>query len=76
MEVKVYPNPVTNELTIEMPGNNESVNFEIINSMGAVIYNGSFIQKTTIQTSGFAAGIYVIKFANANNFEFKKVIKQ
>jgi hypothetical protein len=44
--------------------------------MGAVIYNGSFIQKTTIQTSGFAAGIYVIKFANANNFEFKKVIKQ
>jgi hypothetical protein len=76
LEVKVYPNPVTNELTIEMPGNNESVNFEIINSMGAVIYNGSFIQKTTIQTSGFAAGIYVIKFANANNFEFKKVIKQ
>jgi len=76
LEVMVYPNPVTNELTIETPANNESVNFEIINSMGAVIYYGSFIQKTTVQTSGFAAGIYVIKFANACNFEFKKVIKQ
>jgi hypothetical protein len=76
LEVKVYPNPVKNELTIEMPVNSESVNFEIINSMGAVIYNGSFIQKTTIQTSGFAEGIYVIKFANAYTSEFKKVIKQ
>lgn len=76
LEVKVYPNPVTNELTIEMPGNNESVNFEIINSMGAVVYNGSFIQKTTIQTSGFAAGIYLIKFANGGNFETKKIVKQ
>jgi hypothetical protein len=76
LEVRVYPTPFTNELTIEMPGNNESVNFEIINSMGVAIYKGSFIQKTTIQTSGFAAGIYVIKFANAYNFEFKKVIKQ
>jgi hypothetical protein len=44
--------------------------------MGAVIYNGSFIQKTTIQTSGFAEGIYVIKFANAYTSELKKVIKQ
>jgi hypothetical protein len=76
LEVRVYPTPFTNELTIEMPGNNESVNFEIINSLGVAIYKGSFIQKTTIQTSGFAAGIYVIKFANAYNFEFKKVIKQ
>jgi hypothetical protein len=76
LEVQVYPNPVTNELTVEMPGNNEFVNFEIINSMGAIIYKGSFIEKTTIQTSGFAAGIYVIKFANTYSSEFKKVIKQ
>ena len=76
MEVKVYPNPVTNELTIEMPGNNESVKFIIINSMGAIIYNGSLTQKITINTINFKSGIYLIKFANGGNFETKKIVKQ
>ena len=76
LEVMIYPNPVTNELTIEMPGNTGSVNYEIINSTGAVIYNGSFIQKTTIQTSSFAAGIYVVKFAKGDTYECKKLLKQ
>lgn len=75
-EIKIYPNPVTNELTIETTGNNEAVNFEIINSSGAVVYKSSFIEKTTIQTSILATGHYIIKFESGNIFEFRKVIKQ
>ena len=75
-EINFYPNPVTNELTIETTGNNEAVNFEIINSSGAVVYKSSFIEKTTIQTSILATGHYIIKFESGNIFEFRKVIKQ
>jgi hypothetical protein len=75
-DIVVYPNPVTNELNIEIPGNMQSVNFEIISSTGAVVNKGSLNQKTKVQTSGFASGIYMIKFANDYIFGFKKVIKQ
>ena len=75
-EINIYPNPITNELTIETTGNNETVNFEIISLTGAVVYKSSFIQKTTIQTSKLATGHYIIKFESGNIFEFKKVIKQ
>jgi hypothetical protein len=76
LEVKIYPNPVSNELTIEMPGNTELENFEIISPTGAVIYKGSFTQKTTIQTAGFSNGMYLIKFSNNQIYNLKKLIKQ
>jgi hypothetical protein len=75
-DVKIYPNPATDEVTMEITGNMESVNFEIINSTGEVIYKGNFNEKMTLQTSSFAAGIYVIKFANDYISECKKLIKQ
>lgn len=75
-EIKVYPNPATNVITIETTGNNEVVNFEIINSTGAVVYKSNLIQKTAVQTSILAPGAYIIKFINGNNVEFKKFIKQ
>ena len=74
--ISIYPNPSTNELTIEISGNKVLVNFEIINSIGVVVYQGILNQKMTIQTSSFAAGIYVIKFANDYVSECKKLIKQ
>ena len=54
----------------------ESINFEIMNSTGAVIYKGNFKQKTTVLTSNFASGTYLVKLANDYTYEFKKVIKQ
>jgi hypothetical protein len=75
-DIKVYPNLATDEVTLETTGNMESVNFEIINSTGEVIYQGNFNEKMTLQTSSFAAGIYVIKFANDYISECKKLIKQ
>jgi hypothetical protein len=75
-EIKIYPNPVINELTIELPGKMETIYFEILSSTGAVIYKGNFKQKTTVQTSNFASGTYLIKFSNADTYEFKQVIKK
>lgn len=76
-DIRVYPNPVTDELIIEITGNSKKeVNFEIITSTGAVVYQASVKQKTTVQTSGFASGTYVIRFEKGNIYDFKKVIKE
>ena len=74
--IKVYPNPVSNELVIEMNGNNELIHYEIANALGQVITKGSFVEKTHVATNSFSQGVYVIKFDNGKTFEFKKIIKE
>ncbi len=74
--LKVYPNPVTDELLIEIEGYNEVLNFQILNAIGQVIFNGNFVGRSTVQTSNFAPGIYLIKLENGSTFELNKVIKQ
>jgi hypothetical protein len=74
--IKVYPNPVSDELIIEIEGNKESVEFEIYNSIGQVVYYGNVLEKTTVKTTAFAPGVYLIKLENGKKFEFKKIIKE
>jgi hypothetical protein len=73
---KVYPNPVADELIIELEGNKESVNFEILNSIGQVILKGNLIEKTIVQTHSFSLGLYLIKLSNGSSYEFKKIVKE
>ncbi|OFY05020.1 MAG: hypothetical protein A2W93_11870 [Bacteroidetes bacterium GWF2_43_63] len=72
--IKVYPNPVSNELTIE--SNQEKLHFEILNAVGQVVYSGCFDEITTVPTNNFEPGVYVIKFENSCTSEFQKIIKQ
>ena len=73
---KVYPNPVTNDLTIEIKGNYVRLNYELINANGQILMNGSLVDKTTIKTSSLVPGVYLIKLENGKSFEFKKIIKE
>ncbi len=74
--IKVYPNPVSNELIIEIEGNSDKLDFEILNAIGQVVFKGNFIEKTTVHTTNFAPGVYLIKLKNGKTFEFKKIIKE
>ena len=74
--IVIYPNPVSNELIIEIKGNNEKKDFEILNTIGQVVFNGNIVEKTTVQTSNFAPGVYLIKLENGKTFKFKKIIKE
>jgi len=74
--IKVYPNPVTNELIIEIEGNNKAVHFNIINSVGQVVFKGKLTDKEIISTSDFAPGVYLIKLETGKGVEFKKVVKE
>jgi hypothetical protein len=74
--IKVYPNPVSDELIIETYGINEIVNFEIYNSVGQMVFKGSLLNKTIVQTGSYATGAYMIKLESGKTFEFRKIVKQ
>lgn len=73
---KVYPNPVSDELTIELKGNDEESTFEIISSAGQVVYRGSLIESITVQAAHFAPGLYLIKLGNGKAINIKKITKE
>ncbi|MFZ6665064.1 T9SS type A sorting domain-containing protein, partial [Peijinzhouia sedimentorum] len=74
--ISVYPNPVSNELMIEYTGNKEIVSFEILNKLGQIILKGNLVERTTIETSNFPLGIYLIRFNMGKTYVVKKLIKQ
>lgn len=65
-DIKVYPNPVRDELIIEVPGNSENVKFEILNSLGQVVYKGHITDKAVVKMSRYSVGIYMIKIEGKN----------
>jgi len=74
--ISIYPNPVLDELHIEVVGNNEQIKFEVLNSMGQVVSSGNLIERTTLQTSNLSTGVYLIKLGNNKVFELKKIVKE
>jgi len=73
--IRVYPNPVSNNLIIEIEGNGPRTGFQILNSAGQVVCIGDLVEKTTISTINYGPGIYIIRFENGKTFEFKKIVK-
>ena len=73
--VNVFPNPVTNELMIEIEANNGKAGFEIIDSSGRSVLKGSLFDKTAVNVSNFASGIYFLKIEMGNSLAIKKIIK-
>jgi hypothetical protein len=72
----VYPNPVSDELIIEAENMNENSRYEFINSVGQVISAGTLMTKTSVQTSHFPMGIYLLKVGNGKTFDIRKIVKK
>jgi hypothetical protein len=71
-KIKVYPNPVSDELTIEYPG---KAVFDISNALGQIVYNGEIADKTVVSTLGLAPGIYLIRMHSGKTNRMQKFIK-
>ena len=71
----IYPNPTSNELFIVNQENTKSY-FEILNAIGQVIYQGVVTDKTKVETSHFAPGVYVVKLENEKGVGYQKVVKE
>lgn len=74
-DISVYPNPVTNELTITNKGN-EHIEYEIYNTMGVLVCKGSFNNECVVNTTAFAKGIYYLKLNNGKDFNVQKIVKE
>ncbi len=65
LPVSVYPNPVTNQLHIDMP--RQVATIQIVNAIGQqVYYNSAFTKGNAINTSAFAAGTYFVRLTDTD----------
>ena len=76
IKFKIYPNPVSNKLIIEIEGNKKKVNFEILNSIGQVVFKGYLLEKTQVQTYRFRPGLYFIKVYTGTTYKMIKILKK
>ncbi|MFN7117659.1 MAG: T9SS type A sorting domain-containing protein [Saprospiraceae bacterium] len=80
-QLRVYPNPVTNQLIIEFAEPlNDDVNLQIINTNGTVLRTLSpptDVQRQEIDFTNLPAGTYFIKIRDSNtDVKVLKVLKQ
>ena len=71
-QISLYPNPVTDKLVIEYPGNDKNTSFIIQNVAGQIVYKGYMVEKTLVSTKELAPGNYVIRFENNMVMQFIK----
>lgn len=74
--VKIYPNPVLDELFVEIEGNTELTEIEICNVIGQIVYKSTMKDKTVISTIGFSKGVYLVKIDNGKSVIYKKIVKE
>ncbi len=74
-QVKIYPNPVKDILTIETNSNTKQ-NIEITNLLGQTLYTSYIYNKVTINVSAFPKGIYILKLNTDKGTVVKKFVKE
>ncbi|MGD0710535.1 MAG: T9SS type A sorting domain-containing protein [Bacteroidales bacterium] len=72
--ITVYPNPVTNNLTIDVP---EKATINILNTQGqhieTLLINGNL---TNVDVSNLPSGVYMMEVITEKGIEVKKLIKK
>ena len=76
--IKFHPNPVRDNLRIELNNLAEDVNYEIFNTLGQQITNGHLTSNRThtVNMSQFERGVYFVKLSTSSNSFTKKIIKE
>ena len=57
--VDPYPNPFTNQIVLESAV--ENAQFQVLNSVGAIVYEGQLYKRAIIDTTEWSPGTYVIR---------------
>ena len=78
--ISIYPNPVSQTLNIQYNfKNNSKVRLEIFDVIGQQVYSrmmDNSENKTTVNTSNFMSGVYVVKLGNEKEQFVSKFVKQ
>ncbi len=75
--INVYPNPVTNMLHIAVPRGSANAKLSIINAMGSVIRRSPVTgTHTEVDLSGYAPGVYFLRYEDGNFLKMMRIVKQ
>ncbi len=76
--LKIYPNPVKDNFTIEITEDlSPNSKIEIVNLIGEVIFQSDLVDsKTEISLSKCTSGIYFVKLSNSDSQKIFKLIKE
>jgi hypothetical protein len=73
----IFPNPVSNNMTITLPTNNSTTEIKIYNMLGELAYSSTTTeQKTDIDISTLINGVYIIQITSSGKISRQKFIKQ
>lgn len=80
-ECKIYPNPFTNAINIELPNLNNSIEMRLISTLGTILINEKGLlpaiqDRVNESLSTLKKGVYFIEITNQNKQYIKKLIKQ
>jgi hypothetical protein len=74
--LRIFPNPATDKVTIEIEGIRELLSYEIISSSGVSLMKGSFSERTTLDISELPRGYYLVKLGDGRSFVRKELVKK
>ena len=76
-DIKVYPNPANDKITIESTIINKDAMISIYNIQGQLLIQRPMLQtKINIDASGFTEGIYYVKVKTEKDVAVKKFVKE
>ena len=77
--IRLYPNPTDGQFTIEIISNNGDSNlpYTVLNNIGAIIHEGVLTDnKTVVDLSNFANGMYIIKIVKEDKIILHRINKK
>lgn len=71
-EIKIYPNPANEVITISIPANRSIINVSVIGLDGHIYKTG--IRSSTLRVAGMKPGIYILKIELNEEIFYKKIM--
>lgn len=77
LEMRIFPNPATDQLTVELPTGISKAEIHVFNMLGEIMYSSKETdQLLKIDVSAFSSGVYFINVISGNKRSHQKFIRQ
>ena len=79
IEVKSFPNPFTNQVTIQLSENSENIEVEIRDILGKVVYTNHYDgsrKSISLKTENLKKGIYILNVLAGNETASQRIIRE
>jgi hypothetical protein len=75
VEATLYPNPATNNVTIELTDKNAVAELTVVDLFGKVVYTSTINGSTTIDVSELTSGVYMVRLNNNGQTSSTRFVK-